>query len=338
VTYVIPLDRCEPDVASVGGKAVGLGLLLREHLPVPAGFAVRTHGYREFVREADLSEAIRQALTGADSIETRAEASRRIRALFEGRELPSALREELERAYEELGQPPVAVRSSATREDAAEASFAGVHETLLCVQGVDAVANAAIRCWASLFTLQALAYFRHVGVRPEEASMGLVVQTMVAAEAAGVMLTVDPATGDPSQITIEASLGLGQTVMAGEVTPDRYAVDKVTLEIRSRTTAAKHVASRVDGEWGGLCLVEVPADERQLPSLDDDEIVAVAALGKRIERLMGAPQNIEWAIAPDRTVYVLQTRPETFWSRTQRAGRTGESLEILTISAERARR
>lgn len=322
MTYIVPLDRCERQLAEVvGRKALGLGLLLRENLPVPEGFAVGTDGYRKFVDERGLGDAIREALTGADSVETQADASRRIRALFRGCEPQSALRDELARAYDELGEPPVAVRSSATSEDA-EASFAGQHETFLWVQGVDAVASAVLRCWASLFTPRALAYFRHVGVRREGAAMGVVVQTMVPAEAAGVMLTLDPVTGDRSQITIEASFGLGEAVVAGEVTPDRYAVDKVTLEIRSRTTAAKHVARRFDPECGDVRLVEVPADEQELPALSDDEAIAVAALGKRVERAMGAAQDIEWAIAPDRKVYLLQTRPETVWSRSDVTSRT----------------
>jgi phosphoenolpyruvate synthase/pyruvate phosphate dikinase len=323
VTYIVPLDACELQLADVvGGKALGLGLLLRENLPVPAGFAVGTRGYREFVDERGLADAIRETLTGADSVETEVDASRRIRAFFRGCELQSALRDELARAYDELGQPPVAVRSSSIDEDTAEASFAGQHETFLCVQGVDAVASAMLRCWASLFTPRALAYFRHVGVRPEETAMGVVVQTMVPAEAAGVMLTLDPVTGDRSQITIEASFGLGEAIVAGEVTPDRYEVDKVTLEIRSRATAAKRVARRFDPECGGIRLVEVPADEQELPALSDEEAIAVAALGKRVEGAMGAAQDIEWAIAPDRKVYLLQTRPDTVWSRSDVTSRT----------------
>ena len=317
MTYLVPLERCEPHLAcEVGGKALGLGRLLREHLRVPAGFAVGARGFREFVDKAGLGDAIVKALSGADSLQTRAEASRRLRALFDGHELQPALRDELERAYDKLEELPVAVRSSAVSEDAAETSFAGVHQTLLWVQGVDAVASALVRCWASLFTPEALAYCHHVGVGPEEAAMGVIVQTMVPAESAGVMLTLDPATGDRSQITIEASFGLGETVVGGVVTPDRYAVDKVTLEIRSRTIAAKHVASRFNPNRGGVRLVEVPADEQQLPSLTDEEAVAIAALGKRVERATGAPQDIEWAIAPDGDVYLLQTRPETAWSRT----------------------
>ena len=323
MAYVFSLDGCEPHLAEVvGGKAVGLGSLLREELQVPPGFAIGTHAYREFVSEAGLDRQIHELLEGTDSIEAQAEASQRIRALFEERELEGALRDELAGAYGELGaELPVAVRSSAISEDAAEASFAGEHETFLWMQGADAVARAVLRCWASLFTPQALAYFRRVDLRPEETAMGVVVQTMVAAEAAGVMMTLDPVTGDRSQITIEGSFGLGEAVVAGEVTPDRYCVDKVTLEIRSRALAAKHVAYRFDPEFGEVRLVDVPAEEQELACLTDEEVVEVASLGKRVERALGHPQDIEWAIGPGasaREVFLLQTRPETVWSQKSR--------------------
>jgi phosphoenolpyruvate synthase/pyruvate phosphate dikinase len=175
-----------------------------------------------------------------------------------------------------------------------------------------------VRCWASLFTPQALSYFRRVEIRADETAMGVVVQTMVAAETAGVMLTLDPVTGDRSQITIEGSFGLGEAVVAGEVTPDRYAVDKVTLEIRSRMLSAKHVAYRFDPAHGGVRLVEVPDEEQKLACLSDEEALEVATLGKRVERALGAPQDIEWAIGPGdsgiREVFLLQTRPEIVWT------------------------
>ncbi len=322
MSYISSLDGCEPHLAEVvGGKAVGLGSLLRENLRVPPGFAIGTHAYREFVSETGLDREIHELLRGAESIEAQAEASERIRLLFEERALEGPLRDELTQAYEGLGgdeQLPVAVRSSAISEDAAEASFAGEHETYLWIQGQDAVCRAVVRCWASLFTPQALSYFRRVEIRADETAMGVVVQTMVAAEAAGVMFTLDPVTGDRSQISIESSFGLGEAVVAGEVTPDRYAVDKVTLEIRSRTLSAKHVAYRFDPEQGGVRLVEVPAEEQKLACLSDEEALEVAKLGKRVERALGHPQDIEWAIGPGdsgpREVFLLQTRPETVWS------------------------
>jgi pyruvate,water dikinase len=317
MSYVFPLDGCEPHVAAVvGGKAVGLGRLMREGLRVPPGFAVGTHAYREFVTDTGLDRAIHGLLEDAGSVDEQAEVARRIRSLFDEHEAGSALREQLARAYEGLGADlPVAVRSSAITEDAAQASFAGEHDTFLWVVGDEAVGRAVLCCWASLFSRRALAYFGRVGLRPGESAMGVVVQAMVAAEAAGAMMTLDPVTGDRSQITIEGAYGLGEAVVAGEVNPDRYAVDKVTLEIRSRTVGMKHVAYRFDPALGEVRLDEVPPEEQPLPCLSDDEIVEIATLGKRVERSLGRAQDVEWAIDGSREVHLLQTRPETVWSQ-----------------------
>ena len=154
---------------------------------------------------------------------------------------------------------------------------------------------------------------------------------MVPAEAAGVMLTLDPITGDRSQITIEASFGLGEAVVLGEVTPDRFALDKVTLEIRSRTLSAKHAAYRFDPEAGEVRLVDVPVEQQRLACLSDQEVVEVASLGKRVERALGAPQDIEWAIGPEREVHLLQTRPETVWS--QRRAESSASVDTSAVGS-----
>jgi pyruvate,water dikinase len=316
MTYVFWLAECDLRHGSlVGGKATGLAALLRQDFRVPPGFVIGTDAYQDFVSESGLDGTIRELLVRADSLQAQAEAGARIMSLFVEREPQPLLRHEFLQAYRTLGEPPVAVRSSAISEDGAEASFAGVHETQLWVEGTGALVRAVVDCWASLFTPQALAYYRRVGVRPEETAMGVVVQAMVPAEAAGVMLTIDPLTGDRSQITIEASFGIGEAVVAGEVTPDRYAVDKVTLDLRSRVLSAKHVAYRFDRETGGLRLVDVPAGQQCLPCLSDEEVLEVARLGTRVEQALGGAQDIEWAIGPERAIYLLQARPETTWSR-----------------------
>jgi rifampicin phosphotransferase len=216
----------------------------------------------------------------------------------------------------------VAVRSSATAEDTAEASFAGEHDTYLWVRGADAVAAHVTRCWASLFTPRAVAYRARLGIPEDEVAMGVVVQAMVPAEAAGVLLTLDPLTGDRSQVTIEAAYGLGVGVVEGEVTPDRFAVDKVTLELRSRTVGEKAVAYRFDAAAGRVVRVEVSAADRARTCLDDAEVIELAGLGKRVEQALGAPLDVEWAVGPgaagERELWLLQARPETVWSRRPR--------------------
>jgi len=321
--HVVWLDECAGDCAPlVGGKAMGLGSLLREGLRVPPGFVVTTEAYRRYVRARGLEREIDRTLADASTPEAQAEVSERLRSLFDGAEPDDDLAREIRAAYERLGPTePVAVRSSATAEDTAEASFAGQQDTYLWISGAEAVVRNVVRCWGSLFTPQAIAYRARLGIPASEIAMGVVIQRMVAAEAAGVMLTLDPLTGDRSQITIEASFGLGLAVVGGEVTPDRYAVDKVTLELRSREVGPKTIAYRFDPQTGAVKLFEVPPEEQHVPALTDPEVGEVAALGKRVERALGGPQDIEWAVGPGpsgpRELYLLQTRAETVWSRAE---------------------
>jgi pyruvate,water dikinase len=325
--FVLWLDECTADSAErVGGKAVGLNALLAQGMQVPPGFAIPTSAYRAWTVETGVGGEIARLLEGAETVEGQHAASEQIRGLFEGAVLSASLQEDLARAYHRLGggeDVPVAVRSSATAEDSAAASFAGQQETYLWVQGATSVARHVVRCWGSLFTPQAIAYRAKLGMSLDGLAMGVVVQRIVPADTAGVMMTLDPVTGDPSQITIEAAFGLGTAVVGGEVTPDRYAVDKVTLEIRSRAVMTKHVAHRFDPQYGEVRAQEVHADLQSRPCLADDEVIEIARLGKRIERALGCPQDVEWAVGPgsksDREVFLLQARPETVWSTRARA-------------------
>lgn len=325
--HVLWLDECMPGSADlVGGKALGLGSLLREGLQVPPGFAVTTEAYRDCVVGTGLTQEIERELEGADTPESQRAASERIRALFERASLAESVAAEVASAYQRLsnGNPaPVAVRSSATAEDTKEASFAGQQETYLWIRGGEAVARHVVRCWGSLFTPQAISYRLDRGVPLEHLAMGVVIQRMVAAEAAGVMITIDPVTGDPSEISIESSFGLGLAVVGGEVTPDRFYVDKVTMEIRRQEMSPKQIAYRFDPEVGEVRVFEVAHEEQLAPSITPDEVLAVASLGKRVEKAVGTAQDIEWAVAPglarQREVFLLQTRPETVWSQKPRA-------------------
>jgi pyruvate,water dikinase len=303
--HILWLEECDAASAPLaGGKAVGLGHLVRLGHRVPPGFAVTTAAYRE------------APAAGGRPVQ-----------------LGDRLAAEIAAAYRRLGGDgmPVAVRSSATAEDTAEASFAGEHDTYLWVRGAEAVVEHVARCWASLYTARAVAYRARLGAVGDEPAMG--VQAMVPAEAAGVLLTLDPVNGDPSQITIEAAYGLGTAVVEGEVTPDRFAVDKVTMELRSRAVGEKAFADRFDPAAGRVVREEVPGELRARPCLEDAEAVELAGLGKRIEQALGAPQDVEWAVGPaaggagGRAVWLLQARPETVWSRRPRraAGPPGMS-------------
>jgi pyruvate,water dikinase len=324
---VLRLDQCEPRLSDrVGGKALGLGHLLRQSRDVPPGFVVTTDAYRQWLASRSLGQEVERLIQGATGVATQEAASREIRAIFVQATLPDGLAAEIGLAYAQLsegGEAAVAVRSSATAEDTADASFAGQQETYLGVKGLASVLEHVSSCWASLFTPQAISYRQRLGVPTAEVAMAVLVQRMVDAAAAGVMLTIDPVTGDRSQITIEAAFGLGSPVVGGEITPDRYAVDKVTLEIRSREIAGQPFADRLDPSTGNVNRVDLSAEEGGASCLTDDEVVRIAEVGKQTEQALGGPVDMEWVVGPGRDgprhLYLLQARPETVWSGKQPA-------------------
>ena len=325
---VIWLEECrEDDAPLVGGKAHALGTLLRQGFHVPPGFVITTQAYREHFQRHGLANQIEQLLEDSASYQAQLRASAAIGQLFEASQCSSHLEEEVLARYAALpgdSDTPVAVRSSATAEDLTDASFAGQQESYLWILGGQQLLRHVRRCWASLFTPQAIAYRAHLKKPALDVAMGVVVQQMVSAETAGVMLTLDPINGDRSTIIIEASYGLGVAVVNGEVTPDRMYVDKESLEIRSRSIGTKTVAYRFDPSAQGTRLQELPAALHMQPSLTDDEVLQLARLGRQMEQAMGRPQDMEWAIGPGqraaREVFLLQARPETVWSQKQSTG------------------
>jgi rifampicin phosphotransferase len=322
--YTLSLAECGRDVADrVGGKALGLGELLRLDLPVPGGFVVTVEAYHHFMAETGLREQVADLLREAEGERDTRKVSKRIAELFEGRALPDEVADEVLAAHDALGadeSATVAVRSSATAEDTANASFAGQQETYLWIRGRDGVARHVVRCWASLFTPQAISYRAHFDVPLEDLGIAVVVQRMVPARGAGVLMTLEPVTGDRSQIYLEATYGVGEGVVQGDVATDRHWLDKDTLAVRRTEIGHKEHAHRFDGESAAGAVVPVPADEQDLPVLTDDELTALARLGRTIEEGFGAPMDVEWAVADDSdpvaagTVLVLQARPETVWS------------------------
>jgi pyruvate, water dikinase len=321
--HVVPLQDCSrDDVALVGGKAASLGTLMQAGFPVPAGYAVTTRAFTESLADgvadrlaAELLEVDCSDVDGLDAC------AARLRALVETTPLPQDVSEAIRSAYRELcaaegcEDVPVAVRSSATAEDGAETSFAGQQDTYLWVCGEDEVVENVRRCWASLFSARSIAYRAEHGVLHDDVRMGVAVQRMVAARAAGVAMTLNPANGDRSKIAIEASFGLGESVVSGQVTPDSLLVDKVMLEVVDTRIACKE--TELVPDIAGRCVTErvVEEERRTLPALTRAEARQVAELAKRAEQHYGAPQDVEWAVGEDETVVMLQSRPETVWSR-----------------------
>ncbi|HMA12212.1 MAG TPA: PEP/pyruvate-binding domain-containing protein, partial [Steroidobacteraceae bacterium] len=231
--------------------------------------------------------------------------------------LPDGLRQALQHAYSKLfdgGAPaPVAVRSSATAEDSADASFAGLQDTLLWILDYESLERALLQCWASLYSVPSISYRRKRNMPEGEVSMAVVVQRMVDARTAGVMFTRSPATGDRSVVVIEGAWGLGSAVVSGEVTPDHWVVGKITGEITVREIREKHIL-HAPKPGGGTQEVEVDESRRHEPCLSDAELQQLRDLGRRIERHYGCPQDIEWAFDRDGALRVLQSRPETVWA------------------------
>jgi cytochrome P450 len=336
-SHVREFGRCgSGDAELVGGKVASLGTLTGAGFPVPPGFAVTTDAYAEHLRADGLGDGIAAELAagGTDDAAELERRSARIRGLVEAQPLPAAIEREIRRAYADLcaaaglgseqapgpspDPVPVAVRSSATAEDSADASFAGLQDTYLWVVGEAEVLRAVKRCWASLFTARSIAYRHDREIEHASVQMAVAVQRMVLARSAGVAMTLNPSNGDRSKIAIESSFGLGETVVGGEVTPDAFLLDKVMLDVVSSRIAAKHVELVPDEAGHGVRSRPIEPERQTRPSLSAAEVREVAALAKRCERHYGCPQDVEWAIdaaAQPPRVVLLQSRPESAWAR-----------------------
>ena len=326
-------DCRKESVPLVGGKCASLGELIGAGVRVPPGFALTTEGYRRFMAEAGIAREVRAMLQGIDTNDLGAleAASARIRPMIEAQPFSEQMEDLVAECYRKLsvrcGMPaaPVAVRSSATAEDLADASFAGQQDTYLWIRGADEVLHHMRRCISSLYTGRAIAYRAHKGFDDESLAISVGVQKMANAYTAGVMFTIHPANGDRSVIVIDSNFGFGESVVSGEVTPDHFVVNKVTLDIIDRTISQKLVCYTVDSKTQTSRAVEVPFERQKVQSLIDDEVTELAWMGKRIEKHYGRAMDIEWAVDKDLpaggNIFVLQARPETVWS--QRAQTTG---------------
>ena len=316
------------DVQFAGGKGANLGELTAAGLPVPPGFVVGAPAYAEFVDATGLRDRIATTLEDLDVDDTAAleAASAEIRAAIEATPIPAGLADAIATAYATLGDgdPPVAVRSSATAEDTASASFAGMNETYLHISGADAVIDAIRRCWASLFGGRTVFYRAKRGLGQADMDIAVVVQRQIASTRAGVMFTIDPASGSTDRLVIEGSFGLGEAVVSGQVSPDRWVVAKGTLHSLAHETRHKELV--IEGALDGQGTVTRPASEAEAdaPVLSDDEVRRLAELGQRIEEHYGSPQDTEWAFDAEGAVYILQSRPVTTTGHA--AGEVGELL------------
>ena len=283
------------DGEQVGGKGLSLGLMAQAGLPVPGGFC--------------LSSAVHQRQRGQSIL------------------LPPELAAQVGAAYQAIGGGPVAVRSSATAEDGAASSFAGQQETYLGLKGADAVCEAIARCWASLDSERARAYRRQQGMDDTSLAMAVVVQQLVEAEVAGVLFTRNPLDPAGRTMLVEASWGLGESVVSGRVMPDRFQLDHATGRVVEQQIATKTQMQT------GAGLVEIPVERQSQACLNAQQLAALAALGRQVEEFYQGPRDVEWAWAGGK-FWLLQARPITTADAAEREEVRRSMIAALQARAE----
>lgn len=300
------------DLEKVGGKGANLGELVKAGIPVPNGFCVTAQAYYYFLEKSGLRRQLDKLLNGLNPEDNKKlnKVSRETKKAVLAAKMPEDLGKEIEEAYHTLGGMAVAVRSSATAEDLPGASFAGQQATYLNIEGKKEVVKAVQACYASLFEARAIYYriinkFDHMKV-----GISVPVQNMVESEKSGIMFTVDPVTENPDNLVIEGGFGLGEAIVSGSVTPDRYTVNKHDFSIVNKEVNKQDWQIVKNSHGIGDKHVNLPADKKQEQKLTDEEIVAVAKLGAAIEGHYGKPQDTEWGIEKGQ-VYFVQSRPIT---------------------------
>lgn len=306
-------------VAIVGGKGANLGEMTKAGLPVPPGFVTTSDAYFAFVKANKIDEFIKNATAGLNVQDNRKlnEVAEQIKKAILDGQIPREISEDIVKAYNDLcgvtiptpaQEIYVAVRSSATAEDLPEASFAGQQETYLNVKGADDVVYAVKKCWASLFGARAIYYRQEQGYDHLKVGLAAVVQKMVQSERSGVMFSVDPVSQDAAKLVIEAAYGLGEVVVSGSVTPDRYVVRKNDLSILEKSIARQDwMLIKLDK---GNEKVNIKEEFKEKQKLTDDEIVELARLGRTVEEHYGKPQDMEWAFS-EGELFLVQSRPIT---------------------------
>ena len=303
------------DIPLVGGKGANLGEMTNANIPVPPGFIVTADTYFDFLQQTKLTNKIRELLEPVDVNDSKQlqQIAAQVRQIISKAAMPPEIAAEIRDAYIKMGKGLVAVRSSATAEDLPEASFAGQQRTFLNVEGEEEVLTAVQECWASLFEARAIFYRVQQGFDHFKVGIAVPIQKMVQSETSGVMFTLEPTTSDRSKITIEAVLGLGETIVSGDVTPDHYVVSKDGLKISSKEI--KHQEWKLvkneggKGEEANVKVVLTPEEQAQ-QKISNDDIITLAKIGKRLEDWYQFPQDIEWA-KENGKIFIVQTRPVT---------------------------
>ena len=312
--HTIPINTEENSLEILGGKGRSLAKMTRSGFRVPDGFIVTADAYRDFVSTYGIQEEIIELAkpdlkNGYPNFE---ECSKKIQLIIERNQTPEATRNEIIEAYEGLRGTALrmAVRSSANAEDLPEFSFAGQQETFLNISTSAAIIESVHKCWASLWTPQAMSYRHQNGIDQSSVAMAVVVQKMIPSEVSGILFTANPSSGERSQIILNSSFGLGEAVVSGQVTPDTFIVDRQTLNINEKILGPKE--QKIVSEDGqGVRIESTNTEERTQSSLSDEQIKELVKNSLQIESIYsGQPQDIEWAFC-NGELHLLQSRPIT---------------------------
>lgn len=316
----------------VGKKCANLGEIARLDMPVPPGFALAVDAYNTFMVETNAAEEISQCLTrfpsGPQSVADFQKASKDIRQIVDSKRMPKDIEQAVFLSYDALCQQCNAADVAVSVRSAGPKSHPGQYETYLNVRGKEALIEKIIRVWSSTFVSRALSSRANEGLPLHTDPIGVAVLKMVSAKSAGIGFTANPNTGDMSQIIIEGSWGLGETVVGGTVNPDRYVIDKNTLEVVEKTIG--HKLMKITSQEQGTVEEKVPPSEQDVPCLTDGELLEIARLAKELESRFGEPQDMEWAIDSalgfPQNVFLLQTRPVVIAKRTSPVDRVIDKL------------
>jgi pyruvate,water dikinase len=304
------------DVSLVGGKGGNLGEMYNLDIPIPNGFVVTSTAYFQYIKDNNLKPLIENVLKiiDVDDPDQLQAASKKIRAIFQKTPIDQTLATEIMKGYRKLSgfgglkNIPVAVRTSATAEDSADASFAGQGDTYLNVVGESNVINRVRDCWASLFTPRSIFYQVKKHYDHFKIGVAVPVQKLVNSEISGVMFTANPVTNEKNQIIVETIWGLGEYIVQGEVTPDQYIIDKNTWKIISENHVAQDV--QLVKSQNETKKVSVPKSKQHRSKIDDAMAIRIAKIGQKLNNHYGKPQDIEFAIDKGK-LYIVQTRPIT---------------------------
>lgn len=316
----------------VGKKCANLGELNRAGFHVPPGYALSVEAYSRFMKETGATELLTKFLSTfqADPDDVRdtlkfEEASTRMRRMVESVSMPPDMERTVKQYYRELCETTGHVDLFVATRSAGPVSHPGQYETYLNVSGEEEVVRNVIRVWSSTLNTRSLIARARLGLPLHYDPIGVAVLAMVDAKAAGVMFTLNPVNGDESKVAIEAGFGYGEAVVSGNVTPDRYLVDKVTLEIEEKIISDKGAEFIYNPETRQMEYRELPEDRGRTQCLEDREVLELTRIAKRVEAHFGCPQDIEYSISGSlpfpESIFLVQARPESVWGK-----KKGESV------------